>query len=235
MLWLRHARRVLALCALASLLVHAQVVQGEVEFDVLWTGSELCIEDFPVRASVIWDVSEVDASGVEVKVGAPDGNLFSSSGLSGSSETGAWVTESTEFFLVARPSGNVLASASMETPSCESLRRAERQERALQTMETSPDAVRFEVSPARLFYCGRRIERTAVALEWDVSELEASRVEIFLGSRDGSLFSTGHESGQAKTRDWVTDGMTFVLYLPEFDLVAATHEFRILPCSEVGD
>ena len=228
-------RRVLTVILIGVCWSCAVVAQGAVSFQALWVEDELCIENYPVRAVLSWEVEAANADGVEVRVGAPDGNLFSSSGLTGTAETGAWVNENTEFFLLSRPHGDVLARASVETPSCESLRVAERRRRASQLLDESADnLVRFDLSPPRLFYCGRAIERTTVRLEWDVSALEASSVEIFLTSVDGSLFVRGTSIGQAETRNWVTDGMVFVLYLPEFDLVAATREFRIRPCAEAN-
>lgn len=218
---------------LALLVVMPAFGQAAVEFDVLWEEDGLCIEDYPVRAMVAWRTDLDDIAGVEVRVGAPDGNLFTAAGRTGSDPTGPWVTEAMEFFLISRPGGEILAQASLDTPSCESLRLAERRRRLSELLERSPEKVlRFELSPPRLFYCGQPVERTAVRLEWDVSALEASRVEIFLRSVDGPLFARGSAVGQAETRDWVIDGTVFVLYLPEFEQVAATREFRIRPCAE---
>jgi len=216
----------------------AAVVEGTaaVEFSVDWDGEDACIEEFPVRASLRWAVDDSSIAGVEVRVGDPDGTLFSRGGRIGFSETGQWVFESMEFFLLSRPRGELLANASLDIPSCEALRIAERRERMLQLLETAGDElVKFELSPPRLFYCGQPIERTAVRLRWDVSEFEVSKVEIYIDSTAGTLFGKGPESGEAVTRNWVTDGMVFVLYLPEYDEVAALREFRIRPCAEINE
>lgn len=195
-----------------------------------------CVETFPVRVVLSWEVEDALVEGVEIRVDSPDGALFSTAGRQGSSETGQWVTESTVFYLLSRPQGQVLATGSLELPSCEALRGQARRERALDLLAQAPEqAVRFRLSPPRLFFCGRPVERTAVRVEWDVSALELNRVEIYLQSTTGQLFASGGPVGEKDTREWVTDGMNFVLFLPELDVVAAEREFRIRPCIEALD
>ena len=219
----------------AILWLSSGLAMAEVAFKALWQEEASCIEEYPVQALLTWRVDLAGVEAVEVRVDTPDGGLLASDGPSGSAETGDWVGESTAFFLVSRPAGQVLGEAMLETPSCHSLRLAERRQRLMDLLEQSPEGLlSFELSPPRLFYCGRPVERTAVRLEWDVSALEATRVEVFLRSPDGQPFSAGDAVGQAETRDWVTDGTVFVLYLPEFEQVVATREFRIRPCAEAS-
>lgn len=200
------------------------------EFSVDWV-EEGCIETFPVEAQVSWNVESSGIARVEVRVGAADGTLFSAGPALGSSQTGAWVQESTEFFLVAESDGQVLASTRLSTPSCRAVRREESLRLIDRGLEQGEEVVEFRLSPPRLVYCGQPVERTTVRVIWDVQAVGADTVHIFLGSENGTLFTQGQSVGEAETRNWVRDGMTFVLYLPEFERVVARREFRILPCA----
>lgn len=200
------------------------------EFSVDWV-EEGCIETFPVEAQVSWNAESAAIGQVEVRVGSADGTLFSTGPAVGTAQTGAWVRESTEFFLLAESDGEVLASSRLSAPSCRAVRREESLRLIDRGLEQGEEVVEFRLSPPRLIYCGQPVERTTVRVIWDVEALGADTVQVFLGSENGSLFSGGGSVGEAETRNWVRDGTTFVLYLPEFERVVARREFRILPCA----
>ena len=200
------------------------------EFSVDWV-EEGCIEIFPVEAQVSWNAESAGIGQVEVRLGSVDGTLFSTGPAVGNAQTGPWVRESTEFFLLAASDGEVLASTRLSTPSCSAIRRADSLRRLDQRLEEGEEVVEFRLSPPRLIYCGQPVERTTVRVIWDVEAVGADTVHIFLGSVNGTLFSQGQSTGEAETRNWVRDGTTFVLYLPEFERAVARREFRILPCA----
>lgn len=95
------------------------------------------------------------------------------------------------------------------------------------------DRASLILSPPRLRYCGQPVEQAAVRVNWDASELDASRVQIFLDSLDGRMLAEGNATGERLTGEWVTNGMRFLLYLPETGKIVAKKEFRILPCDVV--
>ncbi len=89
----------------------------------------------------------------------------------------------------------------------------------------------LRLSPPRLRFCGQPVEKAMVRVLWDVSDLEQERVRIYLDSPGGQLLVDGPARGEEITGEWVTDGMRFLLYLPERGEVVAERQFRILPCS----
>lgn len=89
----------------------------------------------------------------------------------------------------------------------------------------------LRLSPPRLRYCGQPVEQAMVRVLWDVTALEVDRARIFLESTNGRLFADGPARGEKITGEWVTNGMRFLLYLPERDEVIAEERFRILPCN----
>ncbi|MDT8438958.1 MAG: hypothetical protein RQ729_08130 [Wenzhouxiangellaceae bacterium] len=93
------------------------------------------------------------------------------------------------------------------------------------------EGVEFRVTPPRLRWCGQPVTRIEAEVTWDVTATGAERVRILLDAPDGKLFHAGGATGRARTGEWVTDGLKFVLYLPELDRVAAEHTFRLLPCN----
>ena len=80
-------------------------------------------------------------------------------------------------------------------------------------------------------YCGQPVEKAMIRVLWDVTGLDQERARIYLDMPGGQVLVDGPASGEQITGEWVTDGMRFVLYLPERDEVIAEREFRILPCS----
>jgi hypothetical protein len=201
-----------------------------VEFSVDWV-DQGCIESFPVQARVSWNAESAEVAAVEVRIGSADGTLFTSGSAVGTRDTGSWVQESTDFFLVSVGDNNVLARTRLSTPTCRAVRRAETLRLLDRPIEELEELVAFRLSPPRLVYCGQPVERTVVRLTWNVEALGADIVQVFLGSEDDTLFAQGNSVGEAETRNWVRDGTTFVLYLPQFERVVARREFRILPCA----
>ncbi len=95
------------------------------------------------------------------------------------------------------------------------------------------DRATLELSPPRLRYCGLPVDRASVTVRWDIAELGIDRAQIYVNSLDGQLFASGGTAGERITGDWVTNGMRFLLFVPELGRVVAKSEFRILPCNVV--
>lgn len=198
--------------------------------------NEECVNDFPVSARLKWQVVSDVEFAIEVRVNSPDGTLFSSGGLRGESVSGKWVNETTEFFLVRVDSGEILTSSLLSTPTCADKRQALLMTEGVEQLDAKGEAaVYFSTVPGRLVYCGQPVDRTSVVVHWNVSDVYANEVQIFIESVDGNLFYSGGAFGEASTGKWVRDGLVFVLYLPEIDRVVASHKFRILPCSAGSD
>lgn len=217
-------------CLIGLVLTILAATSQAVEFSVDYVEAN-CVKEFPVTALVSWNVESSGVGQIEVRVGSADGSLFSSSPSVGSEMTGPWVQESTDFYLVSVADGQVLARTRLATPSCRAVQTAENLRLLDRAMEEGEELVDFTLSPPRLIYCGQPVERTAVRVSWNAEAVGAGAVQIFLGSENGSLFVQGDAVGEADTRNWVRDGTTFVMYLPEFERVVARREFRILPCA----
>ncbi len=61
------------------------------------------------QTTVFWDITGVQQE-VQVRIDAPDGQIFVDGGPEGSNETGTWVRDGMEFFLLDKISGTVLDS-----------------------------------------------------------------------------------------------------------------------------
>ena len=93
------------------------------------------------------------------------------------------------------------------------------------------EGVEFRTTPPRLRWCGQPVERIEAEVRWDVTALGAESVVIYLDEAGGKVFHAGAAEGRRRTGQWVTDGMKFVLFLPEREQVAAEYTFRLLPCN----
>jgi hypothetical protein len=91
----------------------------------------------------------------------------------------------------------------------------------------------LRLSPPRLRYCGQPVETAMVRVMWDVTGLDEEHARIYLDMPGGQVLVDGPARGEEITGEWVTDGMRFVLYLPDLEEVVAVRQFRILPCSVV--
>ncbi len=128
---------------------------------------------------------------VEIRIGAPEGTVFARSRGSGSRDTGNWVTDGMEFFLVDVEAGQVLQRFRVSLRrSCES---------------------RIWADPNPVEICdGSAVGSSVIFWEAPVER----RVEVRLGSPTGALFATSWGSGRQATGKWVKEGTTFILWEP---------------------
>lgn len=123
----------------------------------------------------------------EIRVGSPDGPVFSQGGSTGAAATGLWATAGTTFYLLDFLTQTVLASTTIQpTGGVQS------------TMTASPNPI-----PVAAGQLG------TTTLEWYAPL--AGVVEIHIGAPSGPLFGQGGSQGSGTTGPWVTNGMTFYL------------------------
>jgi GT2 family glycosyltransferase/2-polyprenyl-3-methyl-5-hydroxy-6-metoxy-1,4-benzoquinol methylase len=143
--------------------------------------------------------SSEHAEEVEVRVGAPDGELFASGGT-GSQITPKWVQDGTTFFLQNVSGGlpltpdNTLASVAAEVRNVSIIPAM-----PTGTIEASPNPISV--------FDGSGLGETVVS--W--SSEHATEVEVRVGAPDGELFASHMTSGRQTAQKWVHDGTTFFL------------------------
>jgi PKD repeat protein len=128
---------------------------------------------------------------VEIRIGSPTGTLFARSRGSGTRETGNWVSDGMQFYLIDVEAEQVLQHFRVALRrSCES---------------------RIWADPNPVEVCdGSSTASSAIFWEAPVEK----RVEVRLGSPTGTLFATTWGSGKQATGKWVREGTTFVLWEP---------------------
>ncbi len=136
--------------------------------------------------------SAPSAQAVEIHVGSPTGTLFAGGGNTGSSSTGAWVTEGMSFYLQDTTGGKPLTAANTLA--------------VLVVHVGQEDALTASPNPI-LVSAGSLLGRTTI--QWN--DPSAQFVEVHVGSPTGTLFAAGTGTGSAATGEWVTDGLTFYL------------------------
>ncbi|MGA7415039.1 MAG: TIGR03118 family protein [Bryobacteraceae bacterium] len=120
---------------------------------------------------------------VELRVGSATGPLFAIGGSTGTAQTGIWVSNGLQFFLVDGNSRQTLASTTVTL--------------------TSPSSPILTLGPA----ANSAVWQTTVT--WDAPG--STGVEIHIGSATGTLFAASGSAGSAQTGMWVFKGMVFVL------------------------
>ncbi len=133
--------------------------------------------------TVSWNAPNI-SGGVEIHLGSVGGPLFGLGGNTGSGQTGSWVTDGMQFYLVDATTGAVLGVTTAH----------------LGTISLS----NIQVPQGSIYGMAR--------VSWNAPGLNA--VEIHVGSPTGSLFGRGGSSGNAATGNWVTEGMVFYLVDP---------------------
>ena len=144
----------------------------------------------PGMTTISWD-ARGRAEEVEVRIGAPEGDLFASGEARGSEETGEWVTDGTVFFLIDAANGEVLDTVTV---------------RLNQIGCPAPNVVAI---PNPIQVCDDS-GMGLTLISWDATEI-AEETEIRIGSPDGAVFQTGGATGSAVTGNWVEQGTTFYL------------------------
>jgi glucose/arabinose dehydrogenase len=138
------------------------------------------------------------AAAVEVHVGAPNGATFAATGGGQQSrQTGNWVTDGMTFYVQNRTGGLPLTSAN--TLATVSVR--------LTSAGCQPTGT-IAAQPNPIVVCAGTTGATS--LTWTTSG--TSRVEVHVGSPNGSTFAvTGPGTQTRTTGNWVGNGMTFYL------------------------
>ena len=141
------------------------------------------------QTTISWSVTGI-AEEVEIRVGAVDGSLFADGAATGSAETGEWVTEGMVFYLLNRATGDLLDRVTVH----------------LTDLDCPPPVLVSTPNPIRV--CDMGFGQTTIS--WDATDI-TDRVEIRVGTVDGTLFTNGGATGSLQTGQSVTDGMTFYL------------------------
>jgi GT2 family glycosyltransferase/2-polyprenyl-3-methyl-5-hydroxy-6-metoxy-1,4-benzoquinol methylase len=152
------------------------------------------------RASVVVSWHVTNAADVEVRIGAPDGELFARSGSSGSEPASNWVKDGTVFYLQNVTGGLPLtADNTLDTVTAS----------VLQTpVDLSPPSGSVTVFPNPIKVSdGSGLG--AATLKW--SAVNAGEVEVRVGRPGGALFAHGGPSGSEEIPRWVRDGTVFYL------------------------
>ena len=153
----------------------------------------VCEEGAFGQTTISWNVTGVleEEAEIEVRTGSETGNLFTVGGLTGSAETGEWVTDGMTFFLLDRSSGDLLDTVTV----------------SFTELGCPPPVI--VVSPNPIQVCNDEgVGSTTVT--WDATDI-ADEVEIRVGAVDGTLFASGGPTGSHPTGQWVTEGMVFYL------------------------
>jgi Glycoside hydrolase family 44 len=138
------------------------------------------------QTTINWNYPPSNA--LEVHIGSPTGTLFVQGGSSGSQQTGNWVTNGMQFFLVDSASKALIDSTTVTLSSNQPA-----------TISASPNPI--SVAP------GVTLGQTAIS--WNAPN--STSVGVHIGSATGTLFAGGGPTGSAPTGDWVSNGMQFVL------------------------
>lgn len=218
-----------------------------------------CERAGPFVATVSWQLpaSKKDAV-IEIRVDKRDGNLLTRRRGEGEANTGQWANRNMRFFLVDPSADVVLAEAGVTLPDCDASGQSgsepenSGQDKGVESPATesstgntpaNPDrnmpslgsdsSVEFRFVPPYLRYCGTPVERIAVEVFWDATDIDVTRMHVLIDGPDGTLFTQGSAKGSKKTGKWVTNGKRFLLYSPERDQVIAEKSFQLLPCNTV--
>ena len=158
----------------------------------------VCEEGEFGQTTISWDARSVleededeEVEEIEVRVGSETGDLFASGNLTGSGETGEWVTEGMTFYLLDRRNGNLLDTVTV----------------TFTEIGCPPPVIVIDPNPVQV--CNAEGVGFAT-VEWDATDI-ADEVEIRVGSADGALFLKGGPTGSHRTGEWVTEGMVFIL------------------------
>ena len=153
----------------------------------------VCEEGDFGQTTISWNVTGVleGEAEIEVRTGSETGNLFAVGGLTGSAETGEWVTDGMIFVLLDRSSGDLLDTVTV----------------TFTELGCPPPVI--VVSPNPIQVCNDEgVGSTTVT--WDATDI-ADEVEIRVDAVDGTLFTSGGPTGSHQTGLWVTEGMVFYL------------------------
>ena len=141
------------------------------------------------QTTIAWNAGE-EVTEVEVRLDAPDGNLFTDGESTGSAETGEWVTNGMVFYLINKLNGEVIDTVTVT-----------------HTERGCPPPV-VTASPNPIQVCDGSLGTTT--LTWDTTD-STDEVRIRVGTSDGSVVAEGEAMGSFQTGRWVRDGMVFYL------------------------
>jgi Bacterial Ig-like domain (group 3)/FG-GAP-like repeat len=147
------------------------------------------------RTTLTWS-APAGVTGTELRIDAPDGQLFTSGGPTGSAATGLWVTEGMAFYLQDVSGGKPLTATNTLAIVCIHL-----------SVEGYLTAVPNPIFQSQVV---DGIPRGVTSLYWS-APAGVSNTELHIDSPDGPLFTEGGSTGTATTGLWASDGMTFFL------------------------
>ena len=139
------------------------------------------------KTALSWQAEGVKST--ELRIGSPTGTLFVRGGSTGQQQTGKWVRDGMVFHLINASNRQRLAAETVG-------------------VTTSDCGIQFHAQPNPVVVCDRSgLGQTTIS--WDAPAVE--RVEVRVGSPQGTLFVSGGSSGSQRTGKWVRDGMVFYL------------------------
>ncbi len=148
------------------------------------------------RTTLSW--SSTETSVVEVRVGSPDGLLFTRGNASGGATTGKWVGEGTQFFLQDVSGGRPLTS--VNTIATVTV--------GLTTAGCDGRTGSITANPNPIQVCDGS-GYGATTLSWQSTG--TTTVQVRVGSPSGALFTHAGPTGSATTGPWVGHGTQFFL------------------------
>ena len=122
---------VLSMVALAGLSLSGHASIFNIEYP-----SDHCDGEIPFVATLQWDVGEDFSGRTEIRVGSPDGNLFSSGRDSGEATTGKWVRPGMRFVLINAVDSSILGEVEASMDDCH-----DEGDEAIEVVETIPDPI----------------------------------------------------------------------------------------------
>ena len=138
------------------------------------------------QTTISW--SAPGSTAVEVHVGSATGTLFTMGGSTGSAQTGNWVGNGMQFFLVDTSTHQTLATTTLTLTTGTTA-----------TITANPNPITVAA--------GATVGQTTIS--WNAPS--SSAMEVHINSAAGTLFTQGGPSGSAQTGNWVSNGMTFAL------------------------
>ena len=158
----------------------------------------VCEEGELGQTTISWNASSVleededeEVAEIEVRVGSETGNLFTAGSLTGSAETGEWVTDGMTFYLLDSRTGDLLDTVTV----------------TFTAIGCPPPNIVADPNPLQV--CNAEgVGFTTVT--WDTTDI-SDEIEIRVGSVDGALFLENGPTGSQRTGDWVTEGTVFIL------------------------
>jgi hypothetical protein len=144
-------------------------------------------------ATLHW--SAPSSTNTEIRVNAPNGQLFAAGGSQGTATATGWVSDGMTFYLQDVSAGEILTDAYTIA-------------KATATVALTPEGGSLLAMPNPIEMPVGQLFGSAT-LNWNTST--ASTVEIHVNAPDGPLFVRGGPQGTATASGWARDGLLFFL------------------------